>query len=394
MTPFENEILSRKNKTKLERQIEHWLDTVNYKEFNSEIASRVIGQPELNLVTANVYNYLSNIVDNDYKQTTCDSNMILAAPSGSGKTETFRALKEYFSTYIPALPIYKYDLSQITSAGFKGNDAIDILAPFYDLGFMNAIGLVFLDEFDKKLKPSFAGGGMDVNEDAQCNLLTMIEGSTVCNKNGQMVDTSRLMFVGLGSFDSYRKMREDKPRVIGYEANNDSSEVSHYEPLTKEDIVKHGGTNELVGRFKYVINYGELTDEAVDKIVAEVVKKSSISFNCDVILSDKIQEQLREDARSKFGCRGIASTIDSLLLREYSLSLLEENEENHDVLVVTLVDKTTSTHVWRPFTEEEIDEMSSYMTIDRNDSEKSCPDLTDDEWKTLDQIQKDYDPFE
>ena len=74
--------------------------------------SRVMGQENIAIVVANVYNYLKNvsIPDTVMEMPThgnCN-NMILAAPSGSGKTETYRAFQniKFYSEHTQGMPLF------------------------------------------------------------------------------------------------------------------------------------------------------------------------------------------------------------------------------------------------------------------------------------------------
>ena len=58
------------------------------------------------------------------------NNMILAAPSGSGKTETYRAFKDYFKKRIPALRLTISDVSNLTATGYRGAEPSSIVEPF------------------------------------------------------------------------------------------------------------------------------------------------------------------------------------------------------------------------------------------------------------------------
>ena len=162
-------------------KVQKWLSIVSFQDFYDDISSQVIGQPNLKKFLANVYNYLKRLANN----LPTNNNVILAAPSGSGKTETYRALKRYFNEYIPGFPINILDLSQITSAGFKGSEPSEIINPFI-MG-NTAFGLCFLDEFDKKLEPSYTNKNVDANREVQNNLLTIIEGSNVTTKKGLII---------------------------------------------------------------------------------------------------------------------------------------------------------------------------------------------------------------
>ena len=131
--------------------------------------------------------------------------MMLTAPSGAGKTETYRAIKQYFGIYAPSLPVYIRDASSITATGYKGSDPAYIVAPLCHTGLHRPVGLVFLDEFDKKILPSYNAHGENTNAEAQYGLLTIVEGSDVEIKDrGRIlrVNTDKVMFIGLGSFPS------------------------------------------------------------------------------------------------------------------------------------------------------------------------------------------------
>ena len=106
------------------RQIRDWLEGNPYQELLEYMKSRVMGQENIAIVVANVYNYLKNvsIPDTGMEMPThgnCN-NMILAAPSGSGKTETYRAFKDYFKKRIPALRLTISDVSNLTATGYRG----------------------------------------------------------------------------------------------------------------------------------------------------------------------------------------------------------------------------------------------------------------------------------
>ncbi|WP_044937867.1 AAA family ATPase [Pseudobutyrivibrio sp. LB2011] len=339
--------LIRTRNTGIDNQISHWLDTTSFHQFYEEIEKSVIGQPELKLFLANIWHYLLCLRDG----APVNNNVLLAAPSGSGKTETYRALRAYFAKNIPGFPIYSFDTSQLTTTGFKGADASEILEPLALSGFQKAMGIVFLDEFDKKIMPSYATGRNDVNAEVQSNLLTIVEGAEVKVKKDIIVNTNRVMFVGMGSFDSFRKKREDVPVKIGFGANAEDKKVEHYAPITKEDMLEAGGTNEFIGRFPLVINYQKLTHEAFDKIIDKLVESLEISYGCELKVSQEMRAELYNMVDSKFGCRAFESQLRTLILREYMYALTEEKE---DVLVVEIKDKATASHHWRYYTDDEI----------------------------------------
>jgi len=127
--------------------IAEWLQNTTYNDFHDCIAERVVGQEQLADLTLIAYCYLRSMA---YHQPV-SYNTILAAPSGSGKTETYRALRDYFKSEIPGFSINIFDVTKLTATGYRGADVTDILAPYYRKKERKAIGICFLDEIDKKM---------------------------------------------------------------------------------------------------------------------------------------------------------------------------------------------------------------------------------------------------
>ena len=191
------------------KEVKEWIQYIKFREFYDELSEHVIGQKGLFIIAANIYSYLYNVANNK----PINHNMLLTAPSGTGKTETYRAIKRYFDIYIPSLPVYIRDASAITATGYRGSEPAHIVAPLTHSGLHRPIGLVFLDEFDKKIQPSFNSKGVNTNAEAQYCMLTIVEGSDVeIKERGRVsyINTERVMFIGLGAFDYFRDIKKRK----------------------------------------------------------------------------------------------------------------------------------------------------------------------------------------
>lgn len=315
-------------------EITHWLENVSFVEFKKEIEEKLIGQEELTLVLSQVYSYLDSIV---YDRP-INHNMIIAAPSGSGKTETYRVLKQYFKRKIPSLVVSICDVSQVTASGFKGMEPTEIINDFFRQN--SSIGLCFLDEFDKKLIPSYTSQGDNISAEAQSNLLTIIEGIKLREKS-RIVDTSNIMFIGMGSFNDFRSKHENTPAPIGFDRKNDSP--FDIDVITKESIIDSGGLYELVGRFPIIVNYNKLNEASVKKVIKKIAQNISNTYNCDISIKPSFEAYLVKNAFSKFGCRLIDSIIREAVLREYAKSLTS-NFDINDTLVITLKDNGNYSH--------------------------------------------------
>lgn len=285
----------------IKADIKAWLSKTSFADFLAAISKRVKGQVDLERFMANVYHYFTIIAAGGRP----NNNVLLAAPSGCGKTETFRALKDYFKNQLPHLPIAQIDMSTITEAGFRGADSKEAIRCLIENSQTHGVGLIFMDEFDKKLIPSYTSAGNNVNAAVQAQLLTLIEGLEI---PGCGVDTNNTLFVGLGSFDTCRSKRAVVPKSLGFNAEA-KAPVDHYDDITREDMIQLGASYELLGRFSMVVNYHKLDEQTIDHIIDDNIYKIAKSVGYAVQLTDEKRAQMHQHANGKFGCRMLYNEI-------------------------------------------------------------------------------------
>lgn len=352
-TPMNNTAMISKMAKK---QIYDWIITDPYREMLSYVQSRVMGQEDIVSVVTNIYTHLRRMIDqtpNMRIQTRSSSNnMLLCAPSGCGKTETYRAIKDYFVDRIPLLAVYVVDVSSLTPAGFRGSEPSSVVAPLVGYG-SEPIAIVFMDEFDKICTPSYTADHSDMHLEVQHNILTMVEGSRVETARG-VIDTKNILFIGAGSFDGFRKVRESNEKSeIGFQ-KDENKKSDHYAPVTRENIITSGGCYELIGRFSYIVNYHPLDKEIVLNIIDRNRELIANDFGCELILERKVLTELCEQAGSKFGCRLLDSLMRDPVLKAYGDAL--QSDTYGDVLVITLKDLGTYSYDFRDYTPEEMKE--------------------------------------
>lgn len=352
-TPMNNTAMISKMAKK---QIYDWIITDPYREMLSYVQSRVMGQEDIVSVVTNIYTHLRRMIGqtlNMRMQTRSGSNnMLLCAPSGCGKTETYRAIKDYFADRIPLLAVHIVDVSGLTPAGFRGSEPLSVVAPLVGYG-SEPIAIVFMDEFDKICTPSYTADHSDMHLEVQHNILTMVEGSRVETARG-VVDTKNILFIGAGSFDGFRKVRESNEKSeIGFQ-KDENKKSDHYAPVTRENIITAGGCYELIGRFSYIVNYHPLDKEIVLSIIDRNRELIANDFGCELILERKALNELCEQAGSKFGCRLLDSLMRDPVLKAYGDAL--QSDAYGDVLVITLKDLGTYSYDFRDYTPEEMKE--------------------------------------
>lgn len=304
----------------LKLSIKEWLGRVPFTEFRNVIHKDVIGQDNLDLVLANVYNYLTNVA----LENPVNNNMLMAAPSGCGKTETYRSLRNYFKTEIPELTISQVDVSVITEEGIVGAGSSILVDELMENG-TNGYGIVFMDEFDKKLIPAFAEGS-NTSAAVQNQLLTIIEGREVPfilngQPTGYYIDTSNTMFIGLGSFNESREQKKNAAKNnLGFGAKPQDNDM--FDEITREDMIKMGASYEMIGRFPLIVNYHKLSEEAVDKIIDKTLETLRLAYQLPIELDADMRTQLHEFANGVYGCRMLDSSIRDQVIKQYTAWLI------------------------------------------------------------------------
>lgn len=319
----------------LRNKIKYWLNTNPYQSFKESIKARVIGQENVSKITAAVYNYMECIAENKPNEV----RIMLSAPSGSGKTETYRAIRDYFNQAIPEFPVYQTDASILTQSGFRGKNIEEMLLPMFERRALNGIGIMFLDELDKKMVPSYEAGGGNVNRMVQNEMLTILEGTTLTTKfpNGETVsvNTANTLFIGLGAFSCAREKK--KERKVGFETKTES----WYSEISRQDVLDFGASEQLIGRFSVFVSYHELNNETCLKVIDAVKSKVENSMGVKITLGKKMKEQLLENANSGFGCRLFEAMIRENAITEYE-KILDAGMSSKDITIKIAEDGVTS----------------------------------------------------
>ena len=307
----------------------------------------VIGQDEAKKTLAvAVYNHYKRIIANSY-QTTTDkelkdvrvekSNILLIGETGSGKTYMLKTIAN-----ILGVPCYIADATKLTESGYVGDDVESILVGLlqcanYDLDTVQR-GIVCIDEIDKISRKSDTPSiTRDVSgEGVQQGLLKIVEGSVVGvpPKGGRKhpeqplvyVDTSDILFIGMGAFDGLDKIvgRRLNKNAIGYSKNEqeqiDESSVLSYTSQT--DLRSFGLIPELIGRFPVITHTNPLSKEDLVRILKEpqnsILKQYRKLLSMDGVtlnFTDDALEAVADEAiKSETGARGLRGVMEKVLM--------------------------------------------------------------------------------
>lgn len=259
-------------------------------------------------------------------------------------------LKELLSE-IQGFSVGRADLSNLTERGYKGNDLEMLFTDMWELRKIydmdqRGIGIVFLDEFDKKLMPSYSGKGENINLNVQNQLLTVIEGADFEGKfdnNTAIIDTTYTLFVGLGSFDQARNMRteEECRTTIGFSNVNQKKDKQeeHYRPITLEMMRETGACNELLGRFSTIINYKPIDKKTQKKMLNRILEDFCQQEGIRATFSEKGYAEFMQEVNGPLGWRKVSNAVWNTLMPIVRDKLLGKNAERYVICGVNKVKK-------------------------------------------------------
>lgn len=240
-------------------------------------------------------------------------NIVMAGPTGCGKTEIWRTL----STVFPFIHIVNGP--QLTPDGYKGGTKLS--TEFSANGDADHMILV-IDEADKIFEHTNNDFLQSLVIDELLKIMDNTPNSSITfrydrenTSSEKKIDTSKISVVLCGSFEAMLKTKAANSSTMGFSEQPLGKSQFENTDYTEQDLIKYANVRaEIAGRVNQIVTLKGITKEdfktIIDHPTASPVAKLEKQFGISIKINEKAKNKLAEKAtESKLGCRVVKSTL-------------------------------------------------------------------------------------
>ena len=281
----------------------------------------VVGQDDAKMAAAYIlYSHVAMILNPELTKT----NGMFIGGSGTGKTFIWRILKK-----ISPVDIFIRDASQLTAAGFTGDDAVGIAKGLFN-GNNRETGFILIwDEADKMIRPKHDSQQSNAAVDVQATLLKMLEDGEASGRR-LSYDFSKVSMVLLGVFEG---VTEREQKTIGFVSPRDRRNTSLIQGL-----IDFGTLPEILGRISLFACLSPLSDDDFMRVInypngplMRLKKRFKATDGISLELEEGAKKELVNYAhQTGTGARGIETLLTSASIRAFNESVMRGT---HTILI-------------------------------------------------------------
>lgn len=305
--------------------------TLTPHQIHKELDRFIIGQENAKkILSVAVCNHMKRL--SDKTGLIKKSNILLAGPSGTGKTLFASTIARMLD-----VPFAILDATAMTPAGYVGNDVEICLQRLLEKADGDASlaekGIVYIDEIDKLAGTSNSNSGF-FKENTQASLLKMVEGCEVTIPiNGKIkypdgktvtLNTNNILFICGGAFPSLTGSDASQNKPIGFQqGSTETPGINKTAGITHESLIEYGMMQELIGRLPVIVTLNALQEEDLLRILTEpedaIIKEYELLFEKDNVALTFEEDALREIAKISLakgtGARELRAILEDILFQ-------------------------------------------------------------------------------
>jgi ATP-dependent Clp protease ATP-binding subunit ClpX len=279
-------------------------------------------------------------------------NIILAGPTGVGKTYLIRSLADLIG-----VPFVKADATKFSETGYVGGDVEDLVRDLVRRANNDIqraqYGIIYIDEIDKIATANTAMGRDVSGRGVQTNLLklmedtdvparaphdiasqiqAMMEMSQTGRKQPAVINTRHILFIVSGAFEGLEKIVRKRLReaTIGFGARTSAADAADniLDRVQTRDFIEFGFEPEFIGRLPIrVVCHSLKVDDLFNILktsegsIIRQYEQSFAAYGIEVLFRDDGLRRIAELAGDEqTGARGLM-TVCERVFREFKFQL-------------------------------------------------------------------------